>query len=269
MATGPKRDRLRAGTAFTATVRLLDHMHSAFDKSAQVMRVIRSRRSIRFGFVDKPVPEAVVDDVIDAGVYAPSSKNAQPWCFHVVRDKTILEALADAVQSANDIKEFVPADPATGLPREDWSSTVVESAEVLRMASLCIFIENLGAFSDGRRAIAEARREHLENLLIGYSVEIIGLGAAIENMWLAASAHGLGGVFMGDVLIAEEDIRRRLDMAGDLVGCLALGYSEGRPAGERVFLDGRVVRHDHQSQRLAVPPGDASVALHSMKEGVS
>jgi len=244
-------------------------MHSAIDEPAQVMRLIRSRRSIRFGFTDKPVPEAVVDDVIDAGVFAPSSKNAQPWCFHVVQDKTTLEALADAVQSANDIKEFVPADPATGLPREDWSSTVIESAGVLRMASICIFIENLGAFSDGRRAIAGARREHLENLLIGYSVEIIGLGAAIENMWLAANAHGLGGVFMGDVLIAEEDIRQRLHMRGDLVGVLALGYCDGRPVGERVFLDGRVVRHDRPSERAATSPGAPSVAPDSMKEGVS
>lgn len=61
-------------------------------------------------------------------------------------------------------------------------------------------------------------------------------------MWLAATERGLAGVFMGDVLIAEQQIRARLGMEGDLVGVVALGFSPAEPRPRRLALD-RVVRH--------------------------
>jgi nitroreductase len=45
--------------------------------------VIRSRRSIR-GFLDKPVPRALIEEILELAMRAPSSMNTQPWHFHVV-----------------------------------------------------------------------------------------------------------------------------------------------------------------------------------------
>ncbi len=45
--------------------------------------VVRGRRSIR-GFLKEPVPIALVREVIELAMRAPSSLNTQPWNFYVV-----------------------------------------------------------------------------------------------------------------------------------------------------------------------------------------
>lgn len=61
---------------------------------------------------------------------------------------------------------------------------------------------------------------------------MIGIGATIENMWLGAETLGVWVAFMGDVVIAEDDIGRTRGIVGDLVGVLALGFSS-RPHRRR------------------------------------
>jgi hypothetical protein len=119
-------------------------------------------------------------------------------------------------------ESFVPLDPTTGDKRDDWESTVLESAATLQSVPCAIFVENLGMFSRSRRVVAAVAPDLLEDALIGYSLEMLGLGAAIENMWIAATSIGLSGSFIGDVLVAEEAVKRRLGISRDLVGVLAL-----------------------------------------------
>lgn len=209
---------------------------------------ILARRSIRDGYSGRGVPDEAVEQILACGLAAPSSKNAQPWRIHVVTDASTLAEAADAVQGAKHAASYVPVDPATGRARPDWQSTVAESASVLRQVGLGLFIENSGRFSDGRRNIAHAADDVREDALVGYSFEMIGIGAAVQNMWLAAQSLGLAGVFMGDILVAESWFRQRLEMVGDLVGVLAIGYSEGGPAPRRLAQD-RVVVHPGSNER--------------------
>jgi nitroreductase len=196
----------------------------------QVTATILGRRSVREGFTDEPVPREVLMEIVRCGLAAPSSKNAQPSRFHVVDDRVLLADLAGAVEESEDIDTYVPMDPLTGKPRPDWPSTVLLSAGVLRAASAAIFIENRGTFSRGRRLLTDAIRSGRAGSLIAYGFELIGVGAAIQNMWIAAEALGLRGCYMGDVVIAEEQIAARLGIDMDLMGVLALGYSNQRAA---------------------------------------
>lgn len=201
-----------------------------------VLDVIQSRRSIREGFVDVPVPNDVITEIIRSGLTAPSSKNAQPWRIHVVHRGDVLDEIADHVQSAKDINRYTPIDPVTGLPRQ-WSSTVAESAQVLREVGVGLFVENIGAFSGGRQNVANAQEAFRNSAIAGYSFEMVGLGAMVQNMWLSAHAQGLGGVFMGDVGVAETSIQRQLGFTGDLVGVLALGYTDQPPYDKQLRAD--------------------------------
>ena len=106
----------------------------------------------------------------------------------------------------------------------------VQSADVLAQVSLGLFVENIGAFSAGRHTVAAAPDAYRVNALVGYGFEMIGLGAAIQSMWLAAGELGLAGVFMGDVLIAEDAIRERLASTATSSACW---HSATRPAGRR------------------------------------
>ena len=209
-----------------------------------MIATILERRSVREGFGGEPLPRSTIDQIVECGLVAPSSKNAQPWRIHVVTDRLTLATLADAVQHAKDADRYVPIDPATGRPRPNWPSSVTQSAAVLREVGLALFVENRGEFSDGRQNVASVRDDEVrKNALIGYGFEMIGLGASIQNMWLAASALGLAAVFMGDVVIAEETIRSTLGMRGDLAGVLAIARDGGEPVPKRLAPD-RVVRHD-------------------------
>jgi nitroreductase len=197
-----------------------------------VVEVILRRRSVREGFEPRGVSGEVLEDILRCGMAAPSSKNARPWRFHVVTDAAVLSEIAALVESAEGIDTYVPYDPATGRPRPEWQSTVLESAAVLRQVPVAVFVENRGLFSRSREALVAATADALAASITGYTLEVMGLGAAVQNMWLAAVACGLSGVFMGDVLIAQPAIQRRLGIEHDLVGVLALGYAQspGRSA---------------------------------------
>jgi nitroreductase len=59
------------------------------------LEAIRDRRSIR-KYKSTPVEEEKVGKILEAGRWAPSASNRQPWHFVVVRDKETREKLADA-----------------------------------------------------------------------------------------------------------------------------------------------------------------------------
>jgi len=154
-----------------------------------------------------------------------------------VSDRDVLNELATAVMTADGADSYVPNDPETGLPRADWPSSVAESAATLAAVPLGIFIENLGAFSRGRATLASIPQDNLRRSLVGYTFELVGIGAALMNMWLAANALGVQASFMGDVCVAEKAIAKRLGIQKDLVGVLALGYSTSKPPPQRVRYD--------------------------------
>lgn len=193
--------------------------------STPVIEAILARRSVRFGYEERPVSREHLEKVLSCGLAAPSSKNARPWRFHVVEDERARRAIADAAAQARGVEDYVPHDPRTGRPSPQWSSTVLESAEVVLAAPVIILIENRGVFSSGRAALVQADREALASSLTGYGFEVMGLGAALENIWLAANSLGIGVAFLGDLNIAEGEIRELVGVEGDLMGVVALGYA--------------------------------------------
>lgn len=189
------------------------------------IEAILTRRSIRSLNADRSIPECLLAEIVECGHRAPSSKNARPWELHLITDRALLETIAADVMRQPDKEEYVPCDPATGRPRPQFVSTVAESAKLLSTSPAAVFIENRGVFSGGRANIA-AHPDTVRASLIGYGLEMVGLGAVVQNLLLAAHANHLGATFMGDVLIAERDIRSRLGFAGDLVGVVTLGFGE-------------------------------------------
>jgi nitroreductase len=199
--------------------------------------LILSRRSVRDNFLDQPISDEVIAEIVRCGLAAPASKNAHPCRLHVVTDRAVLQTLAKAVASADGADTYVPVDPATGLGRFDWPSTVAESAQTLSVVPLAIFVENLGPFSGGRENLAGVPRENLRDCLVTYTLEVIGVGAAIMNMWLAAKSHGAQAAFMGDICVAEKVIVETLGIERDLVGVLAIGFSTSPPPPRRSHQD--------------------------------
>ncbi|HEY8891129.1 MAG TPA: nitroreductase family protein [Clostridium sp.] len=61
----------------------------------ETLKNIRNRRSIR-AFLPDQINGAHLTEIIDAGIYAPSATNKQPWHFTVVQRKDIIDRLSDA-----------------------------------------------------------------------------------------------------------------------------------------------------------------------------
>ena len=57
------------------------------------MALLKGRRSIR-RYRPDPVPDEMIEQLLEAGRWAPSASNRQPWQFIVVRDKEILQEVA-------------------------------------------------------------------------------------------------------------------------------------------------------------------------------
>src|SRR5665647_1075497 len=72
-----------------------------------VERVILERRSVR-KYKDRQVPENVVQRVLEAGRFAPSAGNTQPWKFIVIRDAAMLDEMErDIVRWCKIFKFFI------------------------------------------------------------------------------------------------------------------------------------------------------------------
>ena len=90
----------------------------------EVLEAIRTRRSIR-KYERRPVPEESVRKILEAGRWAPSASNAQPWNFIVLRDEGVRNEVAQAAPYGKFLAEAplgiaVVIDPAASThPVED------------------------------------------------------------------------------------------------------------------------------------------------------
>jgi len=89
-----------------------------------VLEAIRTRRSIR-KYDRRPVPEESVKKILEAGRWAPSANNVQPWNFIVLRDERVRNDVARATSYGKFLAEAplgiaVVIDPAASThPVED------------------------------------------------------------------------------------------------------------------------------------------------------
>lgn len=63
---------------------------------------IRSRRNVR-QYEDRPIPDEVLDGILEAGRRTPSSRNEQRWDFVVVTERETLSRLAQVWQGAGHV----------------------------------------------------------------------------------------------------------------------------------------------------------------------
>jgi len=80
---------------------------------------IKGRTSIR-RFKQTPVPDEDIGHILDAGRLAPSPNNTQPWSFLVIKDRAVLQQMAEAVREMVD--RMIPMPRTTSRP-SGWPRT--------------------------------------------------------------------------------------------------------------------------------------------------
>ncbi len=201
----------------------------------ELFKVIKTRRSIR-AYIKRAVPVSKIKKIIEAGLLAPSSKNSQPWNFIVIENKKVIEQLAELlINSLN--TEAEPSDPTTGKIKKGYKSSIKASGGIIKESPIIIVIENTCPFSGGRRKV---RLSKFSNAINGHDSEFVSLGAAIQNMSLAAHDLGLSSVIICDAIAEEEKIKKLLKLKGDLVAILPIGYPAYKAKPKTVNSSGKV-----------------------------
>jgi nitroreductase/NAD-dependent dihydropyrimidine dehydrogenase PreA subunit len=64
----------------------------------EIEKAVFTRRSVR-NYKDKPIPETLIQRVLEAGRFAPSAGNCQPWRFIVITDKALLAEINNVTKN--------------------------------------------------------------------------------------------------------------------------------------------------------------------------
>lgn len=201
---------------------------------AVLQEIILHRRDVRGSrFIDKPLEQEAVDQLLTAALHAPSVGFSQPWDFVLIRDKAIRQRVRDSFNEAN-----AGAEADFGDRRDEYARLKLEG--ILEAAlNIAVFYKAPSGPVLGQATMPEAGL---------YSVV-----CAVQNMWLMARALNIG---LGWVSILDpERVCRILDApAGHrLVAYLCIGYTDGfftRPELEILEWDKRrdretLIRYEH------------------------
>ena len=177
------------------------------------LEAIAARRSIR-KFKPDPIPEAALQQILTAATQAPSGKNRQPWRFIVVQGEQraeMIRIMREGIARAKANGE----DPGSS----EWTANVMEQAPVT------VFILN----PEGTHPwLAHSIGQNFDDL-----VNIQSIGAAIQNMLLAAQDLGLGSLWICDVFYAYEALLAWLGESCQMVAAVSLGYANEAPAARQ------------------------------------
>ena len=182
------------------------------------IEVIYSRKSCR-KFKAIPVDAFVQRELIMAAQQAPSPKNIQPWRFKIVTDERQKQRIANAL--LQNIKKLKKESEIQKVNRTDLD-VALESVEIIKQAPMLVFvylvIDSLNLHEDGVKWKLNAKD--------GESTFIMSIGAAIQNMILAATDKGLGSLWMADIFYAYNEIKEIIGIDANMMSAIAIGYSD-------------------------------------------
>jgi nitroreductase len=90
---------------------------------------IKERRSIR-AFQEKQIPEKEIEMILEAGRWAPSASNRQPWKFIVIKNREILKKIARVTGYGWFIGEASFAVAIVGKPRTSHNWYIIDTSLV-------------------------------------------------------------------------------------------------------------------------------------------
>lgn len=180
------------------------------------IETVRSRRSVKQRFIERPVGDDVLEQVIEAATWAPSPHNSQPWSFVVIRDNAVKRKLAESMALAwrRDLKQ-------DSTPGDERERRIAESIDRISNAPVlllvCLTKEHMQKYRDERRQKCE------------YIMAVQSVAAAIQNLLLAAHELRLGSCWMCAPLFSQGSVRETLGIPRHVEpqALVTLGYFEG------------------------------------------
>jgi len=214
---------------------------------------IRQRRSIRKYKADAPIPREHIEAIVEAGSWAPSSTNIQPWRFIVVEDRETIASMAQVVYD-----KF-----------QALSKAALSQGEK-RLAAFCRFLRSYTSFFADAPLLIVACTKPYENPVLKMPMSTViektkalgdvgtdltpivmdtvqkSVAMALQNMLLKAHSLGYGTCAMDGPIAVGDAMREMLGIEDDLelVMFIPMGVPESTDveAPERMPV-GEVIRY--------------------------
>ena len=163
---------------------------------SELPALLGARRSIR-SFLAEPVPRADLDALVTAACIAPAPHHSRPWRWVVLDTEPARHALAVAMG----------AHWRVDLERDGVSTARIDElvdASVSRLRAApaallgCLTWNGLDRYPDATRRAAE------------HGMALLSLGAAVENLMLAATDRGLASCWVAAPIFCPETARDAL-----------------------------------------------------------
>ena len=177
-----------------------------------ILELLRQRFSVR-NFKDEPIPDTILQEMLEAGRLAPSGGNEQPWKFVVVTEKILIKDLAELAG------------------RQKW---IARSPLIIILCSQKVQDDN------GGRAIQSQRFPELEEALTSMDRELYSALNSEEHqtkipatlMALVALEHGVGCTWVSRFKVKE--VGALLGVPEDYLSSEILVF--GYPCGEACLV---------------------------------
>lgn len=225
----------------------------------EFLDVIRRRKTTNGPFLDKPVSREHQHLLMEAASRAPSHFNSQPWRFILIEDKAKRERVAELGGSSmerliaegkfferykpyfrfseremGERRDGILIDQLPG-PLRPFTKQIM-SKNALGLLKTLQVPRTLG--EDNRKLVAGSplllaalldKQEYLPGQLSGF-YSVLGLGMAIENIWLTTVELGMGIQFVStpmEIPEAWEELKRVLEVPEtlELMAVYRLGYT--------------------------------------------
>lgn len=168
-----------------------------------------NKRITTLRYKKQKVKEKDIQKIIDNAIIAPSAKNRQPWRFYILNQ-----------EERNKIADMM--DKWEGTTKENELgivTTIHRSANVIRTASDVILVYKYG-----------------QKVIYKETVDILSIGAAIQNMILTATNLGIDSTWVADVRFIPCEINKYLQIENmELMSGIALGYRAKEPKKKARF----------------------------------
>lgn len=163
-----------------------------------VIKAIKERRAVR-RYKNKEIPESAINEIIDAGRYAPSAMNRQPWKFIIITNKSLIKELSDVMT-----KKLLNISTRIRERMKTMEDPVFYSAPLL------VFV------------LSEEGNEWV----------YADCGICSQNMMLAAYSLGIASCFIGMAKHIEgEKILEKLNISEGykVINAVVFGYADEKP----------------------------------------
>ncbi len=183
----------------------------------ETLITIANRHSIRM-FQDIPIPNEIIEAILNAANSAPSAHNQQSWRFFIIsgnKKKELVELVNDKAAEFSRPAAVLLRMAARSIASAPVTIGVANTGELIRHGGELFGLTNDTNVTDFFR-----------------TMEIQSSAAAVQNLLLAATSLGIATVWLGILFLIKNEVLELLgEPQGEFMAVIPAGYPERKSKG--------------------------------------